>query len=221
MILVQHESPSRAFPPPCARDGEISERSEFDIHHRLQTRARETREVCVDQIRSKKKKLTFFHKRNPSDFSPKNKDINMQLAARTRTNTPSFSRDDHRYSTMMRRRTKRKALFFAARFRRRGRSENGYNLDDDGKRVLTESDADCFVHRNRRQMLFASSTAAAFSATNNIAAFAGSSEWASLNDGSAPGLASPPPSNADPIIKKTERLGLKYLLLALEAGTRK
>ena len=86
------------------------------------------------------------------------------------------------------------------------------------ERVLTESDADCFAHRNRRQMLFASSTAAAFSATNNIAAFAGSSEWASLNDGSAPGLASPPPSNADPIIKKTERLGLKYELLASGSG---
>ena len=92
------------------------------------------------------------------------------------------------------------------------------NLDDE--RVLTESDAICFVHRNRRQMLLASSTAAAsiWTNTNNIAAFAKSSEWASLNDGSAPGLASPPPSNADPIIKKTERLGLKYELLASGSG---
>lgn len=92
------------------------------------------------------------------------------------------------------------------------------NLDDE--RVLTESDAICFVRRNRRQMLLASSTAAAsiWTNANNIAAFAKSSEWASLNDGSAPGLASPPPSNADPNIKKTERLGLKYELLASGSG---
>ena len=142
----------------------------------------------------------------------------MQLAAaRTRTNTPSFSRDDHRYSTTMRRRTKRKAPFMPRVLDGESKTEEerDENLDE---RVLTESDADCFVNRNRRQMLLSSSTAAAFSAANNIAAFAKSSEWASLNDGSAPGLASPPPSNADPIIKKTERLGLKYELLASGSG---
>ena len=55
VILVQHESPSRAFPPPARATVKSVSRLEFDIHHRLQTRARETREVCVDQIRSKKK----------------------------------------------------------------------------------------------------------------------------------------------------------------------
>ena len=143
----------------------------------------------------------------------------MQLAARTTTNIPSFSRDDHHYSTMMRRRIKRKAPFLPRVFDGESKTEEERveNLDE---RVLTESDADCFVHRNRRQMLMASSTAAAsiWTNTKNIAAFAKSSEWASLNDGSAPGLASPPPSNADPIIKKTERLGLKYELLASGSG---
>ena len=48
----------------CARDGEISTHfgNYFDLHHRLQTRARETREVCL--IRSKrereKKKIDVF-----------------------------------------------------------------------------------------------------------------------------------------------------------------
>ena len=39
----------------CARDGEISTLPNyFDLHHRLQTRARETREVCL--IRSKRER---------------------------------------------------------------------------------------------------------------------------------------------------------------------
>ena len=40
----------------CARDGEISTHvgNYFDLHHRLQTRARETREVCL--IRSKRER---------------------------------------------------------------------------------------------------------------------------------------------------------------------
>jgi FKBP-type peptidyl-prolyl cis-trans isomerase len=123
---------------------------------------------------------------------------------------------------MMRRRTTRKAPFLPRVFDDGVKEvKTDENLEDDER--VTESDADCLVHRNRRQMLLASSTAA-FAArasrinTNNIAAFAGSSEWASLNDGSAPGLASPPPSNSDPIIKKTERLGLKYELLASGSG---
>ena len=52
----------------CARDGEISTHfgNYFDLHHRLQTRARETREVClIRSDRREKKKLTFFHKRKP------------------------------------------------------------------------------------------------------------------------------------------------------------
>ena len=52
----------------CARDGEISTHfgNYFDLHHRLQTRARETREVClIRSDRREKKKLTFSHKRKP------------------------------------------------------------------------------------------------------------------------------------------------------------
>ena len=142
----------------------------------------------------------------------------MQLAARTTTNTPSFSRRNY---PMMSRRTKWKAFFLPRVFDGESKmeEERDENLDDER---VTESDADYFVHRNRRQMLLASSTAAfaaRASRTNNSTniALAGS-EWASLNDGSAPGLASPPPSNADPIIKKTERLGLKYELLASGSG---
>jgi len=104
--------------------------------------------------------------------------------------------------------------------------------DDDLKVVLlTESECDDATrNRSRRQMLLMASTTAMTTTLAAAVAFddaaaraatgggASSSEWASLNDGSAPGLASPPPSNTDPIIKKTERLGLKYELLASGSG---
>ena len=72
----------------------------------------------------------------------------------------------------------------------------------------------------RRMILLASTTAAGRMAFANGSSFgAKSSEWATLNDGIAPGLASPPPSKgADPIVRKTERLGLKYEVLASGSG---
>ena len=54
VILVQHGSPSRAFPPPARATVKSEADNRFDIHHRLQTRARETREVCL--IRSKRER---------------------------------------------------------------------------------------------------------------------------------------------------------------------
>ena len=71
----------------------------------------------------------------------------------------------------------------------------------------------------RRMILLASTTAAERMTFANGSSFGASSEWATLNDGSAPGLASPPPSKgADPIVRKTERLGLKYEVLASGSG---
>ena len=68
VILVQHGSPSRAFPPPARATVKSGGTNKyFDLHHRLQTRARETREVCL--IRSKrereKKKIDVFPQKNP------------------------------------------------------------------------------------------------------------------------------------------------------------
>ena len=68
VILVQHGSPSRAFPPPARATVKSGGTNKyFDLHHRLQTRARETREVCL--IRSKrereKKKIDVFPQKKP------------------------------------------------------------------------------------------------------------------------------------------------------------
>ena len=71
----------------------------------------------------------------------------------------------------------------------------------------------------RRMILLASTTAVERVVFANGSSFWASSASATLNDGSAPGLASPPPSKgADPIVRKTERLGLKYEVLASGSG---
>ena len=66
VILVQHGSPSRAFPPPARATVKSEADNRFDIHHRLQTRARETREVClIRSDRREKKKIDVFPQKKP------------------------------------------------------------------------------------------------------------------------------------------------------------
>ena len=141
-------------------------------------------------------------------------------AARTRTNTPSFSRDDHRYSTTMRRRTKRKASFMPRVFDGESKTEEerDENLDE---RVLTESDAGLFRTQESktdaagiidRGCLFCYEQHRSFRQVIRVGEFKRRQRaWFSVS----------PPSDADPIIKKTERLGLKYELLASGSRRRK
>ena len=68
VILVQHESPSRAFPPP-ARATVISAHEGYLIVDIIAFKcARAKRAKCVlfrSDRKERKKKLTFFHKRKP------------------------------------------------------------------------------------------------------------------------------------------------------------
>ena len=149
------------------------------------------------------------------------------MFARTSSTKPFALRVSERdVRVRTRRSSNRRAVVFKARAAAAAEKNDD---DDDDLVVLTESECDDAMVRNRsrRQMLLMASTttmtttfaaAVAFDAARAATGGASSSEWASLNDGSAPGLASPPPSNTDPIIKKTERLGLKYELLASGSG---
>ena len=98
--------------------------------------------------------------------------------------------------------------------RRFGKAETS-SLNESGPPATTTSSP-----TRRRMILLASTTAAERMTFANGSSFGASSEWATLNDGSAPGLASPPPSKgADPFfVRKTERLGLKYEVLASGSG---
>jgi hypothetical protein len=149
------------------------------------------------------------------------------MFARTSSTKPFALRVSERdVRVRTRRSSNRRAVVFKARAAAAAEKNDD---DDDDLVVLTESECDDAMVRNRsrRQMLLMASTttmtttfaaSVAFDAARAATGGASSSEWASLNDGSAPGLASPPPSNTDPIIKKTERLGLKYELLASGSG---
>ena len=97
--------------------------------------------------------------------------------------------------------------------RRFGKAETSSSSESGPPATTTSSPT------RRRMILLASTTAAERMTFANGSSFGASSEWATLNDGSAPGLASPPPSKgADPIVRKTERLGLKYEVLASGSG---